>query len=42
MRIPNAEAIDHSERYVRENYTFEYMIQIEVSTINGLTALQKS
>ena len=40
LQIPNEEAADHPEQYVRKNYTFNYLVQIEVSAINGLSVIQ--
>jgi hypothetical protein len=39
--IPNEEAADHPEKFVRTNYKFNYLIQIEVSAINGLSVIEK-
>ena len=41
LLIPNEEAADHPEKFVRTNYKFNYLIQIEVSAINGLSAVEK-
>jgi len=41
LLIPNEEAADHPEKFVRTNYKFNYLIQIEVSAINGLAAIEK-
>ena len=41
LMIPNEEAADHPEKFVRTNYKFNYLIQIEVSAINGLSAIEK-
>ena len=41
LMIPNEEAADHPEKFVRTNYKFNYLIQIEVSAINGLSAIDK-
>ena len=41
LMIPNEEAADHPEKFVRQNYKFNYLIQIEVSAINGLSAVEK-
>lgn len=42
LKIPNEEAADHPEKFVRTNYRFNFLVQIEVSTINGLSAVEKS
>ena len=39
IKIPNEEAASHSEKFVRTNYRYNYLIQIEVSAINGLSAV---
>ena len=41
LKIPNEEAADHPEKFVRVNYKFNYLIQVEVSAINGLAAVEK-
>lgn len=41
LMIPNEEAADHPEKFVRTNYKFNFLIQIEVSAINGLSAIEK-
>ena len=41
LKIPNEEAADHSEKFVRNNYRFNFLLQIEVSAINGLSAVEK-
>lgn len=41
LKIPNEEAADHPEKFVRNNYRFNYLVQIEVSAINGLSAIEK-
>ena len=41
LKIPNEEAADHPEKFVRQNYRFNFLIQIEVSAINGLSAIEK-
>jgi len=40
LKIPNEEAADHPEQYVRKNYMFNYLVQIEVSAINGLSVIE--
>ena len=40
LKIPNEEAADHPEKFVRSNYKFNYLLQIEVSAINGLSAVE--
>ena len=42
LKIPNEEAADHPEKFVRTNYRFNFMVQIEVSAINGLSAVERS
>lgn len=42
LKIPNEEAADHPEKFVRTNYRFNYLIQVEVSAINGLSAVEKT
>lgn len=42
IKIPNEEAASHSEKFVRNNYRFNFLIQIEVSAINGLSAVSHS
>ena len=42
LKIPNEEAADHSEKFVRTNYRFNFLIQIEVSAINGLSAVEQT
>ena len=42
LKIPNEEAADHPEKFVRANYKFNYLLQIEVSAINGLSAVEKN
>ena len=42
LKIPNEEAADHPEKFVRQNYRFNYLIQIEVSAINGLSAVERA
>jgi hypothetical protein len=42
LKIPNEEAADHPEKFVRTNYRFNYLVQIEVSAINGLSAVEKT
>ena len=42
LKIPNEEAADHPEKFVRTNYRFNFLIQIEVSTINGLSVVEKN
>ena len=41
LKIPNEEAADHPEKFVRNNYKFNFLVQIEVSAINGLSAVEK-
>lgn len=41
LKIPNEEAADHPEKFVRQNYRFNFLVQIEVSAINGLAAIEK-
>lgn len=41
LKIPNEEAADHPEKFVRNNYRFNYLIQVEVSAINGLSAIDQ-
>ena len=41
LLIPNHDSIDHEDRYVRLNYRYDIMIQIELSAVNGLSALSK-
>jgi len=41
LKIPNEEAADHPEKFVRTNYRFNFLVQIEVSAINGLSAVEK-
>ena len=41
LKIPNEEAADHPEKFVRQNYRFNFLVQIEVSAINGLSAVEK-
>lgn len=41
LQIPNHDSIDHEDRFVRLNYRFDIMIQIELSAVNGLSALSK-
>ena len=42
LKIPNEEASDHPEKFVRSNYRFNFLIQIEISTINGLSVVDRS
>ena len=42
IKIPNEEAASHSEHFVRSNYKFNFLVQIEVSAINGLSAVSHS
>ena len=42
IKIPNEEAASHSEKFVRTNYKFNFLVQIEVSAINGLSAVSHS
>ena len=42
LKIPNEEAADHPEKFVRTNYRFNFLVQIEVSTINGLTVVDQN
>ena len=42
LKIPNKEAADHPEKFVRTNYRFNFLVQIEVSAINGLSAVEKT
>lgn len=42
LKIPNEEAADHPEKFVRTNYRFNFLLQVEVSAINGLSAVDKS
>ena len=42
LKIPNEEAADHPEKFVRTNYRFNFLIQIEVSAINGLSAVENA
>ena len=37
LQIPNEEAVFNQDDLFVKNYMFNYMVQIEVSTINGLT-----
>ena len=39
LQIPNEEAIFNDDDYYVKNYKFNYMIQMEVSCINGLTVV---
>jgi len=41
LKIPNEEAADHPEKFVRTNYRFNFLVQIEVSAINGLSAVER-
>jgi len=42
LKIPNEEAADHPEKFVRTSYRFNFLIQIEVSAINGLSVVDRS
>lgn len=42
LKIPNEEAADHPEKFVRTNYRFNFMLQVEVSAINGLSAVDRT
>ena len=42
IKIPNEDAAMHTEQFVRSNYRFTYLLQVEVSTINGLSAVEQS
>lgn len=42
LLIPNQESIDHSERFVRDSYKYNIMIQIELSAINGISGILRS
>lgn len=39
ITLPNPATADHSDKLVRELYRHVYMLQIEVSAINGHTAV---
>jgi hypothetical protein len=39
LLIPNQESCDHPERFIRENYKFNIIIQIELSAVNGVSAI---
>lgn len=39
LQIPNEEAIFNDDEFYVKNYTFNYMIQVEVSAINGLAVV---
>lgn len=39
LQIPNEEAIFNEDEFYTKNYTFNYMIQVEVSAINGLSVV---
>lgn len=39
LQIPNEEAIFNEDEFYTKNYTFTYMMQVEVSAINGLTVV---
>lgn len=39
LQIPNEEAIFNEDEFYTKNYTFTYMIQVEVSAINGLSVV---
>lgn len=41
LKIPNEEAAGHPEKFVRTSYKFNFLIQVEVSGINGLSCIQK-
>lgn len=37
LQIPNEEAIFRDDAYYRKNYTYNYIIQVELSAVNGLS-----
>lgn len=39
LKIPNEEAIFNEDKFYTKNYTFTYMLQVEVSAINGLSVV---
>lgn len=39
LLIPNEESIDNQDRFVRDNYLYNIMVQIELSTINAVSAI---
>ena len=41
LKMPNEDAAGNEETYVRENYKWNFSIQIEVSAVNGLSVLEK-
>lgn len=39
LHIPNQESCDHPEKFIRDNYKFNLIIQIEMSAVNGISAI---
>jgi hypothetical protein len=41
QKVPmlNQLAIDHSDSFIRENYRYNWMLQLELSTINGISTI---
>jgi hypothetical protein len=42
LQIPNQESIEHPERFIRDNYKFNIIIQFELSAVNGVSAITGS
>jgi len=40
LQLPNQKSIDNPDKYIRDNYKYNIMIQIELSTVNGLSCIQ--
>ena len=39
LLMPNADSLEHRERFVRENYKFNVLLQLELSSVNGISAV---
>lgn len=40
MAIPNADAVDHDDKYIRDNYKFNILLHIELSAVNGISCIR--
>lgn len=41
MLMPNAESLEHQDKFIRENYKYNVIVQLELSCVNGLSAVEQ-
>lgn len=39
LLIPNAESIDNEDKFIRDNYKYNVIIQIQLSALNGVSCI---